>query len=468
MTKSGSLLRWGLVGGVVGAISLAASASQAQVNVYNGGGLNIDVGVTAAVMYATTRNTYFGAGGNFGYTSINGGEADVTWTEAFVEPTAYMTYDGLGGGQVYGASSLVASAMRGDGEPTGGQIAHAEDIDMETTYIGWAGSVGDMGVDISYGRQNVTIGTEFLIGIGGFTDNDDGHYWLGAKKAFERAGRLSIENLYLEGLRTDLVYAESNQSQGDTDIAFINLEYHQDDLGHVSFLYGDILHADTGAGALTANTNNRQDLNVMSVGAHGNPLSSAMPNWFFAFEWVGQQKDGSSSALATTGVADPEVDAEAYYIDVGYSFVDWPWAPAVTARHVNFSGDDGNSAEDEAYDGLFYGFTNWGQWFIGEVTGEYILFNSNMNVNMLMVQGSPYDNLFVTASYFDFNINEPGAGVDDDFGQEINLIADWAVSDNIATSISYGILQPGGNAEASFGGNDDNFQVLHVGTWVFF
>jgi len=470
MTKSGSLLRWGLVGGVVGAISLAASASQAQVNVYNGGGLNIDVGVTAAVMYATTRNTYFGAGGNFGYTSINGGEADVTWEEAFVEPTAYWTYDGLGGGQVYGSGSLVASAMRGDGEPTGGQIAHAEDIDMETAYIGWAGSVGDMGVDISYGRQDIGIGSEFVIGIGGFTDNDDGHYWLGAKSAFERAGKLSIENLYLEGLRTDILYLESNNSQANTNMAAINLEYHLDDFG-VSFLYGDILSSNgpgNGPSTLTANANSRQDLNVMGFGMTGNPLASMMPNWFFAFEYVGEQKDGNSSNLANTGTADPEVDAEGYHVDIGYNFVDWPWAPAVTARHVNFSGDDPNSAEDEAYDGLFYGFTNWGQWFIGEVTGEYIIFNSNVNVNMLMVQASPYDNLFVTAAYFDFNRNEPGAGVDDDFGQEINLIADWAVSDNIATSISYGILQPGGNAEASFGGNDDNFQVLHIGTWVWF
>jgi len=471
MTNTRSLLRWGLVGGVVGAISLAASASQAQVNVYNGGGLNIDVGVTAAVFYATTRNTYFGAGGNFGYTSINGGEADVTWSEAFVEPTAYMSYDDVGGGQVYGGASLLATAMRGDGEPTGGQIAHAEDIDMETAYIGWTGSMGDMGVDVSYGRQDVSIGTEFLIGYGGFTDNDDGHYWLGAKKAFERAGRLSLEGLYLDGLRADVVYLESNQSQADTDMGLINLEYHVDDLGHLSFLYGTVLHSDNagdGPATLTANGNSRVDLDIMSFGMHGNPIASMMPNWFFAFEYVGEQKGGSAAALLNTGVADPEVDAEAYYVDVGYAFVDWPWAPSATLRHLNFSGDDPNTAEDEAYDAMFYGFTNWGTWFVGEVTGEYILFNSNFNVNMLMVQAAPYDNLFVTASYFDFTINEPGAGVDDDFGQELNLIADWAVNDNMAVSVVYGILEPGGNAEATFGGNDDNFQVAAVGAWVWF
>ena len=467
MTKSRSLLCWGLVGGVVGAISLAASASQAQVNVYNGGGLNLDVGVTAGIFYGQTRNTYFGAGGNFGYTSVNGGEADVTWTEGFVEPSAYLTYDSIMGGQIYGVASMVGSATRGDGDPTGGSDGHPEDIDWETGYLGWAGSMGDMGIDLSYGRQDLSIGTEFLFGSGTFIDNADGAYWLGVYSAFERVGKLSIDNLYMEGLRADLVYLESNQTQADTDIAFMNVEYHHDGLGDIGFLYGTILHSD-GAGdtpaTLTANPNSRKDLDLINFRAHGNPLASMMPNWFFAFEYVGEQKD----LTTTTGVADPEVDAEGWYLDIGYAFADWPWAPTVTARHVNFTGDDPNTAEDEAFDGLFYGFTNWGTWFIGEVTGEYILFNSNFNVNNLMVQAAPYDNLFLTASYFDFNINEPGAGVDDDFGQEINLIADWAVNDNMAITGVYGVLQPGGNAEATFGGADDNFHTIHAGAWIWF
>jgi len=467
MTNTRSLLRWGLVGGVVGAISLVASASQAQVNVYNGGGLNIDVGMTAGIFYGTTRNTYFGAGGNFGYTSVNGGEADVTWTEGFVEPAVYLTYDNVMGGQGYGGGSLVFSAVRGDGDPLGFSPAGSEDIDMETAYIGWAGSVGDMGVDITYGRQDFSIGTEFLIGYGTYIDNADGTYWLGVKKAWERVARLSVDNIFMDGLRADLAYLESNQSQNDTDIALINVEYHHDGLGDIGFLFGTVLHSD-GAGdtpsTLTANPNSRKDLDMINFRAHGNPLASMMPNWFFAFEYVGQQKD----VTTTTGVADPEVDAEGYYLDIGYAFVDWPWAPTVTARHANFSGDDPGTAEDEAYDGMFYGFSNWGTWFIGEVTGEYILFQQNFNVNMLMIQAAPYDNLFVTASYFDFTRNEPGAGVSDNFGKEINLIADWAVNDNMAVTGVYGVLNPAGNAESLFGGNDDNFHVLIAAAWLWF
>jgi hypothetical protein len=459
------------VGGVVGAISLAASASQAQVNVYNGNGLNLDVGVTAGIFYGTQRNTYFGAGGNFGATSVNGGEADQSWSEGFVEPTAYMTYDSIQGGQIYGSASMVGSVTRGDGDPTGGSDGHPDEIDWETGYLGWAGSMGDVGVDLSYGRQNIEIGSQFLIGYGTFIDNADGAYWLGVYKAFERAGKLSLDNLYMEGLRADLVYVESNQTQADTDMAFANVEYHHDGLGDIGLLYGQILHSDSAGdtpSTLTANGNSRVDLEVLNFRAHGNPLASMMPNWHFAFEYVSEFKDGSSTALATTGVADPEVDAEGYYFDVGYTFVDWPWAPTVTARHINFSGDDANTAEDEAFDGLFYGFSNWGTWFVGEVTGEYILFNSNTNVNNLMIQSAPYDNLFLTVSYFDFTINEPGAGVDDDFGQEINVIADWAVNDNMAVTGVYGVLEPGGNAEASFGGNDDNFHTIHAAAWIFF
>jgi hypothetical protein len=62
----------------------SASAFHAQGNVCNGGGLNLDVRISAGVLCGPTRNTYFGAGGNFGYTSVNGSRADVTWEEGYV------------------------------------------------------------------------------------------------------------------------------------------------------------------------------------------------------------------------------------------------------------------------------------------------------------------------------------------------------------------------------------------------
>ena len=255
-----------------------------------------------------------------------------------------------------------------------------------------------------------------------------------------------------------MIYLDSDQTQADTDMGLVNLEYYHAD------------GVDSGPATFVANPNHRKDLNILNFRAHGKPIAPTMPNRSFAFEYAGQKKGGESG---TTGVAGPEVDAEAWYLDFGYTLVDWPWAPAVTARHAYFSGDDPNTAEDEAYDGLFYGFTNWGTWFIGEVAGEYILFNSNFSVNTLVVKAASYDNLFLTAAHFDFAIDEPGAGVDDDFGQELNFMANWTVNDNMAVTGVYGALESSGNAEANFfsadgTGADDTFHTIYAAAWIWF
>ena len=144
-----------------------------------------------------------------------------------------------------------------------------------------------------------------------------------------------------------MVYLESNQTQADTDIAFINVEYHHDGLGDVGFSvrhHSPFRWRGRHPGDLTANPNSRKDLDLINFRAHGNPLASMMPNWFFAFEYVSQAKGRRTRHHGRCG---SEVDADGYYIDIGYTFPDWPWAPAVTARQAYFSGDDPNTAKDE-------------------------------------------------------------------------------------------------------------------------
>ena len=447
MTKSRSLLRWGLVGGVVGAISLAASVSQAQVNVYSDDSLNIDIGATAAVAWITTRNAFFGAGGDYG---ARPEETDTTWQESYIEPWAGLTYNGVGAGQVYLNASFIAAATRGDGDVSGFLVEGSENISGESYAVGWTGDMGGTGVDISYGQQEFHVGTDFILGLGHFASGQEGAYWTGPAYAFERAGIMRLEGAALDGVRADIFHLETDATQGDSDFAGVNVEYHDEEIGgDLGVMY---LHGTDSLGYA-----NREGMEVLDIRAHGNPMASMMPNWHFAVEYVNQWNDDSAV----------EVASNAYYFDIGYTFVDWPWAPDVTYRFAHFSGDDPNTMEDETYDPLFYGFTNWGTWFIGEVAGEYMIFNSNFDVHMLMVQASPYDNLFVTVSGFDFTINEPSPGMDDKFGQELNFIADLSLGDNMAISANYAVHFPDGNAEATFGG-DDNFHVMHAGAWVWF
>ena len=55
-----------------------------------------------------------------------------------------------------------------------------------------------------------------------------------------------------------------------------------------------------------------------------------------------------------------------------------PWQPKLSYRYAVFEGDDLTTPENEAFDGLFTGFYDWGTWWQGEIAGEYFVSNSNL------------------------------------------------------------------------------------------
>ena len=46
-------------------------------------------------------------------------------------------------------------------------------------------------------------------------------------------------------------------------------------------------------------------------------------------------------------------------------------------------------AKNEAFDGLWTGFYDWGTWWQGEIAGEYFASNSNLITNQLRLQAKP-------------------------------------------------------------------------------
>ena len=140
----------------------------------------------------------------------------------------------------------------------------------------------------------------------------------------------------------------------------------------------------------------------------------------------------------------------------------------------HFSGDDPTTAtEDEAFDPLQYGFEDWETWYIGEVWGEYVHFNSNLDAHQVFLWAYPYENLRAGAVFINFQVDETDTGgfysvSDEDMGNEFNLIADWSVNDNMAISAVYAAFFPGGGAEDLFGGTDQTWHVLEAGWWLWF
>lgn len=122
---------------------------------------------------------------------------------------------------------------------------------------------------------------------------------------------------------------------------------------------------------------------------------------------------------------------------------------------------------DENYDSLFYNSTDWGNWFQGEILGEYALANENLDSHMLRLKLQPIDPVTVNLIYYKFMLHNVDAGASDDYADEYNLIVDWAVNDNLSLSVVGAIADPDDAATQQTGGNDTWSYVMVFGTVKF-
>jgi hypothetical protein len=118
---------------------------------------------------------------------------------------------------------------------------------------------------------------------------------------------------------------------------------------------------------------NRRGLNVYSGYLAGS---------FFSFD--PNIRFHSQFALERNAV-DRRVKAAAWYVEPGYKFSVLPWTPQLNLRYAHFSGDPNpNDRLKQSYDPLFTtgGDRGFGSWFLGEIFGQYISPNSNLDVAM--------------------------------------------------------------------------------------
>ena len=73
--------------------------------------------------------------------------------------------------------------------------------------------------------------------------------------------------------------------------------------------------------------------------------------------------------------------------------VEGGWQPKFSYRYAIFEGDDPATAANEAFDGLFTGFYDWGTWWQGEIAGEYFVSNSNLISHQLRVHVTPNESI---------------------------------------------------------------------------
>ena len=411
---------------------LATLGSAQAENFYEQDGTTLGFNADGMAGAFSTREDYLGEGGK-------------KWREAFIHGVLVGSTRAASG-ELYGGLGAIAQGTWGDGDAGGYTTGRERDVKLEDAYLGWrnAGST----VDFSFGRQRFQLGDGFLIAgdsvnlgkgldVLGVDVDRGGAYYLAAKKSF---GNTAILRVDPEGpLRGDAFWLQSNNPyQQDTELGGLNLEYVSETLGTLGLSWMKVLDVDAGKGL--GIFDQRDGMRITSLRGQG---SGGVENLFMSFEYVDQR--GGKTAVKN--------DANAWYLEGGWTFANVAWSPTLNYRHARLSADKASTTRNEAFDPLFFGLTRGlGTWFQGEVASNYAgPANSGNKLDRLELTVTPRDDLSISVQYWDIKSIGDAPELD---GREIDLFAFWQINDNFTFVPLLGIYQPRGGDVKALQGND--------------
>jgi hypothetical protein len=389
-------------------------------------GRQLALGVDAIGAWYRSDGAWFGESESF-----LGADVD-RWADFGVEPTlSFETRSG--NGTLFAALSGVYTSTVGD--DAAGSTAGLEDtvsLTLEQAHVGWraqdlfAALEGDV-FSIAVGRLDYGIGTGLLVDDGGADGGERGGWYLGMRKAFARSLLASLDS---DTWLFEIFHLENQPRAGDTrgEANGANVEYR-------------FAEAAIGTSYLRVDTDD--------PAADSLDVYSARASWRFApgLELAGEYADEHSD----------QIGAEGYYAEIGYAPKSRAGSPRLIFRHARFSGDDPATALDERFREIAYGSTDWTSWYQGEVTGEYALGLGNLKSDLARLTLTPTDGVTLDAMYYRFTLDQPASfgAASDDWGDELNLVVEWAADERVTVTGVLAYLRPGEAAEEIVGGRDD-------------
>ncbi|HBL93770.1 MAG TPA: hypothetical protein DHV57_15485 [Hyphomonas sp.] len=430
-----------LLAGLVG-LGGAAAPAAAQINLYDSEDVAIDFGLDAATVAFAQSNPWFGEPeANIGVDTNN-------WAEIAVEPQLYVTLKNVFGGELSAGLSAVATMTYG--ESADGFAAGIDDpgkATLEKLYVGWKTDLGgDDFFEIIGGDFDYEIGTGFLIKDGGRDGGDRGGFYLGARSASRSSGLVRVQkgDLLLEGF-----WLGNNPGRGGikAHVGGINAEYDLSEGASIGATYIEVAHFDDAVTASTA-----EELKTYDVRASVDVTNRLTLSGEYALQ------DGASF-----------YEGNGWYLQGDYTLGDLRFEPTLTYRYAVVTGDDPTTPQNEEFVPLAYGFTDYGQWYQGEITGNWIFGNSNQKTHMIKGSAALTETVSLTASWLNFTLDEPGQiGVTDEaFGNEIDVILDWQATDRLFLSAAAAVMMPSDGATQFTGGDETWSHIMFYASVAF-
>ncbi|WP_158700906.1 alginate export family protein [Phytohalomonas tamaricis] len=413
----------------------------ADIELYNNeqSGIRLNGALSLYGYGAVTRNANFGARESIGGATTKRHPA---WWEASLVPILTGEADMPGGSRLFGGVKGVLSMTRGNqyGDIDGATPGHPEHGRVDLAYLGWnsgtllADSLGEDALSLSFGRQKFEFGDGFLVGDGYSDTGKYAGYYIGPSEGFQNSVVASIDS---HGWHGDLFHLKQDQYvQGGSDQQTYangaNVDYTWDGRAKFGAAYVHTYHSDTAS---------REGMDVYNLRAKGVPFE-AIPDLSLGGQYV--HEDNSKAGINDDG----------WYAQATYTFSNVKWTPQLMYRYAEFS---------ENYDTLFYDFAGgWGNWYMGEIVGEYMLFNSNLKVDMIRASIQPNESLEAGVIGYRFRYKDtPDSVTSRDFAKEVDLYADWNLTDSFALSGVYGVAFPDRGAKQTFN-TDHTSQLFQV------
>jgi hypothetical protein len=394
----------------------------------NGSYLQATLGVDYA--YFSQHNSWYGADRQLFGTDID------SWSESLIRPGLEGHYILPGSQTLYGRIDAVQANTFG-GVDAGGTNTLLGDVSwlgIDKAYAGWRsgtlfGSLGDDFLDLSFGRQVYATGTSFLFGSEGGAGFRRAAYYLGGRKSADYAAIARIHSGPWSG---DFFYFENNSLFPFNTTA---------GGGTVEYAFTPATNIGGSVAAIESDVPSRDGMRVADLRGSVKPFE------------LGQgppllQPLKIEAELVREDRTDAMEDGTGWYVAASYQFAQAPWKPELTYRYASF---------DEHYDTLFYSAVDWGSWFQGEITGEYDLFNTNLDSHMLRLKMLPVESLAANLLYYRFSLHRPEAfGVaSDDYVDEWNLIFDWTVNKHLLISLVGAYAVPDDGAKELYAGDEE-------------
>jgi len=385
--------------------SLVAAQERDPMQFYDADGLKVRGHLQFGLNAITESNLFW----DLAATTAPGSGFDpkASWLEAYIKPGISFEYQLDTGAFFYGKLSAVSSYTWGtDAFDTGDNGATT----LEEAYLAIRGALStELSYDLSIGPRELNLGTGMLIASGGTSGFERGALKFGPRKAWEMAaiGRLSYGNL-----TGTAFYVDPNElpsSDGNNELAGLDLRYDDPGGGFLGITFVDVLNSESpypqaapgGVGAPTVTPGAREDTKTLSFYAKTSPFGGALENWAFTADYAYQWND--------------RIDMEAWAgrLTAGYTFANLPWTPNLTLGYQTFSGDDPDTTKLERFDPLYYQGSP-SAWATGSKSASTFI-NSNVNALSLALRVQPTPRDTVTVRYSRIRANELNSPVQ--FGQ---------------------------------------------------